>query len=326
VDQPGVGTEQPTPPEDITDSDSTGFFSRLRASRLVVGLLVSAVLVAAYVFAIVSYRGSLNERPPEQIPPPGGISVLFVPEKVEAESQEIVGDLLLEPSAELLAADLRLVDRVDVEIRPILGDASITFPAGELATPKRVTVPVPGVVQDYPFDVYRYAANVNGWLVAAGGERRPLQVVASTYVRVPGWTYTELRTSEIPSSKPQVLRGDVSRAGSTKAVAILLLTLMVVLALIAILVVSSSTRGRMKLEISVASWMTAMLFALIPLRGFFPGSPPVGSWMDILVFFWVELVLMSSVGAIVGTLLLRARDASRRPDSHPDPAPGTTAA
>ena len=64
--------------------------------------------------------------------------------------------------------------------------------------------------------------------------------------------------------------------GSTKSIALLLLLLMVVLAAIAILVTGSVTRGGMALELSVASWRTALLFALIPLRGFFPGDPPLG--------------------------------------------------
>ena len=110
---------------------------------------------------------------------------------------------------------------------------------------------------------------------------------------------------------------EIVRDGSTKSIALLLLLLMVILATIAILVTGSATRGRMKLELSVASWMTALLFALIPLRGFFPGSPPLGSWMDILVFFWVELILMLSVAAVVTTILMRANDARHHPKENP---------
>ena len=62
-----------------------------------------------------------------------------------------------------------------------------------------------------------------------------------------------------------------------------------------------------------AALMTALLFALIPLRGFFPGQPPLGSWIDVLVFFWVELIVMICVAAVVTTILLRAKDASRHP-------------
>ena len=127
--------------------------------------------------------------------------------------------------------------------------------------------------------------------------------MASVYLKVPGWDFVD-------ESAGSVITGTVARSGSTISIAILLLVLMVVLASIAVLVVRSATRGRMKLELGVASWMTALLFALIPIRGFFPGSPPLGSWMDVLVFFWVEIVLMVSVGLIVASILLRARERS----------------
>jgi hypothetical protein len=38
-------------------------------------------------------------------------------------------------------------------------------------------------------------------------------------------------------------------------------------------------------------WIAAMLFATIPIRNFFPGSPPPGSWVDVLVVLWVFVAL-----------------------------------
>ena len=34
---------------------------------------------------------------------------------------------------------------------------------------------------------------------------------------------------------------------------------------------------------------------------------PIGSWIDILVLFWVELALMLSVAAVATAMLVRAR-------------------
>ncbi len=90
-------------------------------------------------------------------------------------------------------------------------------------------------------------------------------------------------------------------------VAVLMLVLMVALAAIAVMVVQSSAAGRMRLDLSVASWITAMLFALLPIRGFLPGDPPVGSWIDMLVFFWVEATIMLCVALTAIGLLVRAR-------------------
>jgi len=76
--------------------------------------------------------------------------------------------------------------------------------------------------------------------------------------------------------------------------------------------VQSTATGKMRLELSVASWITAMLFALLPIRGFLPGDPPVGSWIDVLVFFWVEATIMVCVALAAIGLLMRSRSQQKR--------------
>jgi hypothetical protein len=50
-----------------------------------------------------------------------------------------------------------------------------------------------------------------------------------------------------------------------------------------------------------------LLFALLPLRNSLPGSPPLGSWIDILKYFWVVAVVMVSLAFVMGLLLTRAK-------------------
>jgi hypothetical protein len=188
-----------------------------------------------------------------------------------------------------------------VTVSPALSSSTFSLAAGSVPSPLTVTLPAPGTVQQYPFDTYAIDEDFS---VAGGRDGEgvlDLDTSASTYFRVPGWAFGSI------ASEGHQLNGSIARAGSTKAIAILLLTLMVGLAIIAIAAVNSATRGRMPLELSIASWLTAMLFALIPIRGFFPGGPPLGSWMDILVFFWVEMILMVCVGLVAWAAIARAR-------------------
>jgi hypothetical protein len=55
-----------------------------------------------------------------------------------------------------------------------------------------------------------------------------------------------------------------------------------------------------------------MLFALIPLRNCLPGAPPLGPWIDVLVFFWDEVGIMLALLVFIATWL---RDG--RPSDHP---------
>ncbi len=275
------------------------------------GVVISVVLVAAYLFGIQSYRAGLAQALPDQDPPAGGVSVVVVPEQVSPNEQELPAQVLLFPSPELLDSAGLLTQELEVRIQPALSGQTLLFPAGEATAPQTVVLPAAGTVQEYPFDTYSVEAGVQVHSLFADGYE-PVPTQASVFFRVPGWS-AQVSGQDASAAPQATVSAQIARDGSTKSIALLLLLLMVILATIAILVTGSATRGRMKLELSVASWMTALLFALIPLRGFFPGSPPLGSWMDILVFFWVELILMLSVAAVVTTILLRANDARHHP-------------
>ncbi len=292
------------------DAEAAEFFGRNRVPRLVIGVVMSVALVIAYLFGIQSYRSGLSQALPAQNPAPGGVSVVIVPEGVSPDEQELPVRVLVFPSAELLDDDALLRLPLEVRIQPALSGQTIVFPAGKPTAPQSAVLPTAGTVQEYPFDRYVVYAEVQ---VTAGAadSAAPVATQTSLFFRVPGWSAVKTSTRPSVGASEAELSTELWRNGSTKSIALLLLLLMVVLAAIAILVTGSVTRGGMALELSVASWLTALLFALIPLRGFFPGDPPLGSWMDILVFFWVELILMVSVAAVVTTILLRARDARR---------------
>lgn len=81
------------------------------------------------------------------------------------------------------------------------------------------------------------------------------------------------------------------------------------------LIVAAVLRGRFRPEMWTASWLTAALFALISLRNSLPGSPPLGSWMDVTVYYWVIVVIMLIVVTTLSTLLSRAAAKSKKPDS-----------
>lgn len=293
------------------DQGAPGFFRRNRTRRLVIGIAITVLLLAAYVFGIRSYGAGLAQALPQQAPPAGGVSVVIVPERVAPEEQKLPAQVLVFPGEGLLDAAGLLTQELEVRIQPAVSGQILLLPAGEPPAPQSVVLPAAGIVQQYPFDSYDVAADVHVHsLFADTYDAVPTQ--ASVFFRVPGWTAQDT-VAQASDGEGVLVSSVLVRDGSTKSIALLLLLLMVILASIAILVTGSATRGRMRLELSVASWMTALLFALIPLRGFFPGSPPLGSWMDVLVFFWVELILMIAVAAVVTTILLRASDARHHP-------------
>jgi hypothetical protein len=61
------------------------------------------------------------------------------------------------------------------------------------------------------------------------------------------------------------------------------------------------------MEGSLLSWLAAMLFAELPLRAALPGSPPSGSWVDVLVTLWVIVGLMLSLLIMVRAWWVRSK-------------------
>ena len=288
-----------------------GFIRRHRGVRSAVVIVAMIALVAAYLLGIRSFGSSLVGELPEQDPPPGGVAVVLVPEQVEALEQDLVTEVLVFPSPELLDTEGTLLLDVDVVVQPAVLGQTVSFAAGQVPHPKRIVLPAQGTVQEYPFDTYQIEARVQAF---AGVDEIQQSVPLSTSVffRIPGWSWTLDSQVDAPRGGDD-LALTLQRDFSTKSIALLLLLLMITLCLMAVLVARSITRGRLRREMVVASWLTALLFALIPLRAFFPGEPPLGSWIDVLVFFWVVAVIMVSVAVVVGSILLWGTAEKRPP-------------
>jgi hypothetical protein len=91
----------------------------------------------------------------------------------------------------------------------------------------------------------------------------------------------------------------MERAFSTKIIALLVLTLMVILAGLSVVASHDVQAGKRPNTFGMAGWLTGLLFAMPALRALLPGAPPLGSWIDILVFFWVEIATMISLATFV---------------------------
>lgn len=241
--------------------------------------------------------------------------MIFVEKQIDAEVPVADAYLLVTPADDLLNSRGNLRRDVQVSVSPTLNAEEIDYPRGSVPQTRTVTVPLRGHVQDYPFDVYtdQIAVAANIVLPDPEGDGRittPLPVRASLAFRDSSWRLDAETRQASPYTV--VFNQSISRAQSTVAITLLLLGLMVVVAVLAAWMATSVVTGAVEAQVVVASWLAVMLFALVPLRNFLPGAPPIGSWIDILVFFWVEVGVMVSMVTVVVTLLARARQQYRR--------------
>lgn len=266
-----------------------------------IAIIAAAVLLYACVVALYAVNDSaVTVRGCDDAPPDDAILVSVSPESVDATSDRIRANLTVLSLGPVANDETGLADEaLTVFLTGTDGAPSFTVAADEIPSPQAVRFITDGFVEQWPFDVHAASFAVVS-VQDAQGDPRVIPTLLCGAVHVPGWTFT---SDEVAGTEALVVDGEpvtqvrmiATRAPATVAFGIVLLVLMVVLPVLGLTVAIAAYRGRRKVEATLMSWMAAMLFAIIPLRTFLPGSPPVGSWVDFTVVLWVVAALVAGL-------------------------------
>lgn len=280
---------------------------RPRVRRRVVALGLVVLVVLLYVAVVLLYAANTRSEKGGSAgsPDPDAVLVVMSPVAVNGPGERLSIDARILPPDSLVADDnITLSQNLSVIISPIDGTQAVSLDANSLAfITKTVSVPAAGTVENWPFD--RYDANI---AVLAYSTVDGVKKTYPTFVQwqgsLSGWNFDVRENDEKTASVTDAaglseplatIDIGASRSGSTLAFGFLLLALLVVTPTLVLFVAIRTYTGRRKVEATLTSWMGAMLFATIPLRGFLPGSPPIGSWIDFLVVLWVIVGLITGL-------------------------------
>lgn len=309
----GLGDQAPGGPVDdrsrTVDADDAGRDARMDRRLLRLRRVGVAVLVLLYVTSVGLYARSISDAGIQQIPDPGddGVALVLAPRTFSPQDNSLTALVSVSPGPALLDGERHLLRDLVIELNPVLGESNFTIDAGTTPSPLSVVLPADGDVQDYPFDRYQVLMVATVSTRDGDGALTPVPARAGVIGDLIGWNLSALEVDDVGSlwsDEGLALTGtQVARAGSTVAISLLILTLMIVLAVLGLLVARSVASKRRRIEATMASWFGAMLFALVPLRGFLPGAPPLGSWIDILIVFWVEVALMVALAVFISSWL-----------------------
>lgn len=261
--------------------------------------MVVGVAVLTYVVVLVLYAASgRNEGyQPTVSTPDDAVQVVVDLGDLDAAANRQHADITIVPGTDLLASD-GLTPKTDIEVivAPTAGAQQLRFPAGEVPATVPVQLIVDGEIEKWPFDTYEGLLVVQ---VQRKVDGVPTEVPFTTVIEghVKGWKTSVESTADraVPSSVVEVFSIGAKRAGGTLAFGLVMVAILVALPVLALFATSEVFRGHRKVEPSFASWTAAMLFAVIPLRNFLPGSPPPGSWIDVTVVLWVLVGLVLSL-------------------------------
>jgi hypothetical protein len=290
--------------------------TRARRWALVVGVTVFVALYAGLAIAYLA-NGSQSVDPGDIDPPEGGVAVLVTARGINAATPEMDVDVEVLLSDGLLNGDGNPKEQLTLTIEPTLDDADIIWPTDRRVQVRSEKVTFDGDIQDWPFDQYASQLIAAAW-VGTGADFRYVDTALYFKGSVQGW---HLATGAADPSAGALL--DV---GFQRSIAIMLfgLSLVVVLIMLPVtcwIVGLKLYREDRLFEAGFLGWIAAMLFATIPIRNFFPGSPPPGSWVDVLVTLWVVVAL--TVALVIGmAAFIRHRRPNPSPTT-PNPSPTT---
>ncbi|MEY9874671.1 disulfide bond formation protein DsbB [Streptacidiphilus sp. MAP12-33] len=277
-----------------------------RSRRLPRWLLVVVLVLALCGAGIGLYLNERNSR--QQVSVVGNpqaedwIELDVTAQGVDTSALEVSFSVLAIPHGSLAESPDSLVFTREVEITAgSLTTSTFHTTAGDVAPLQVVTAGLyNGTPTDYPFDHYDISV---GWIATDHGKTVPLSL-----------TYTDSDPFFLVRPTKQASGGSFARlearAGRTRATFILAWFMIAAMWALALAVLGGAevlARRRSGLVWPALGWMAATLFALVGLRNAAPGSPPIGSLMDYVAFFWAEGIIAASLAVTVALAIRNER-------------------
>jgi hypothetical protein len=97
----------------------------------------------------------------------------------------------------------------------------------------------------------------------------------------------------------------ITRASTVVFFSVFIMVVMWALTIAVVFLTLSIILADRKIEMGQFSFLAALLFSFLALRGSQPAAPPIGSLSDFLAFFWAEVIIASCLVSIITTWLLR---------------------
>lgn len=236
------------------------------------------------------------------------------------------GEMLLRAewvgSGDVLSEDGTLKIPVSINVNASSGKSEFNFKPGEMLAPTDFNVALEGASFNYPDDTYTGSIEVITsspvWAGKHGKDTPPdhfevVELSTIGYAKAGGFSIEKEKALSdyfakgAKEAEPGAYRASFKAKRSDLVVkfARLIMGLQWLLALSASAVTISVVIWKRKPELAMLTWMTAMLFALPPMRNIMVGAPPIGIYVDFLGFLLCEGIVAFCVASLVVTWIVR---------------------
>ncbi|OBF04875.1 DUF4436 domain-containing protein [Mycobacterium sp. ACS4054] len=295
-------TTPATPPPAATATAPPETPPKKPRRRLFIGLGTLLGFLVVYLLTLFGFH--LLARSGQPLKPPdlnatGDTVVLVRLEKLDTIANRLTVKVLVIPEDSMF--DKRLdVLKTDTAVRMDppndLGD--LQYPAGKSPAQVATTIEAHGDPNNWPFDSYRTDTLSADVLVGQGDARQYIPARVEVAGALDGWDVSVQRVGEASqeSDRPDNVVITLHRAKGPLIFDLGICLVLFALPALAFAVAIQIALGKRKFVPPFVTWFAAMLFAVIPIRNFLPGSPPPGAWIDQALVIWVLLALVGAMG------------------------------
>ena len=281
--------------------------SQRRGRRAVITVAVVVAFVAIYVLSLFGVhllsRSAAPLKPPDMNATDDTI-VLVRLEKLDTLTNRLTVKVLVIPQDSMF--DKRLdVLKTDTAVRMDppneLGD--LQYPAGKSPAQVATTIEAHGDPNNWPFDSYSTDTLSAEVLVGQGDNRQYIPARVEVAGALNGWDVSVQRVGEASqeSERPDNVIITLHRSKGSLIFDLGICLVLFALPALAFAVAVQIALGRRKFVPPFVTWFAAMLFAVIPIRNFLPGSPPPGAWIDQALVIWVLIALVGAMALYMVT-------------------------
>jgi Domain of unknown function (DUF4436) len=290
----------PTPPEQPVAAPVEAPPERGRRRVLItVAILVAFLLVYGLsLFGVHMLARSAGPLKPPDLNATNDTVVLVRLEKLETVANRLTVKVLVIPEDSMF--DKRLdVLKTDTAVRMDppndLGD--LQYPAGKSPAQVATTIDAHGDPNNWPFDSYSTDTLSAEVLVGQGDARQYIPARVEVTGALDGWDVSVRRVGEASqeSDRPDNVIITLHRAKGPLIFDLGICLVLFALPALAFAVAIQIALGKRKFVPPFVTWFAAMLFAVIPIRNFLPGSPPPGAWIDQVLVIWVLIALVAAM-------------------------------
>jgi hypothetical protein len=291
---PPTAPESPPPPK-----------RRARSIAIGIGILVAFIIVYGLsLFGVHLLAKSAAPLKAPELNSSDDTVVLVRLEELKTVANRLAVKVLVYPQESMWDSRLDVL-KSDTAVRMDppndLGD--LVYPAGKSPAQVATTVEAHGDPDTWPFDSYTTETLSADVLVGSGDDRKYAPARVEVTGGMEGWDVSVKRVGDASQDSD---RADNVIITLRRAKAPLIFDLGICLVLfslpaLAFAVAIQIALGRRKFVPPFVTWFAAMLFAVIPIRNFLPGSPPPGAWIDQALVIWVLIALVGAMGLYMVT-------------------------